>query len=154
MKTRLIVVFAALMISSAGTDGKAQNAVVPANPTEALIWSQEQKIYEGRAHGSIQYYVDHTSPDYLTWPASTDHPIDKDALKKGTKSVAAGHEVIKSELTNFAQDGDTAVIYYINHRTMRPDGTAVDERYANIHVWIKRNGAWVILGGMSRLIPH
>ncbi len=123
------------------------------DPAEALIWSQEQKIYEGRAHGNIQYYIDHASPHYLAWPASLDRPLNNDALKKGGKSVAGAHEVIKGEVTGFARDGDTAVIYYLNHRTVRADGSKVDEWYPNIHVWVERDGKWVVLGGMSRLNP-
>jgi hypothetical protein len=123
------------------------------DPAEALIWSQEQKIYEGRAHGSIQYYVDHADPHYLAWPAGVEHPLNYDTLKKGQKAVAGAHEVIKGEVTGFARDGDTAVIYYLNHRTMRADGTKVDEWYPNIHVWVERDGKWLVLGGMSRLYP-
>ncbi len=131
----------------------AEDASVPSNPVEALIWSQEHKIYDGRAHGTVQYYIDHTSPNYLAWPPVVDRPINNDGLKKGRQVVAGGHEMIKSELTGFTQDGDTAIIYYLNHRTMRADGTPVDEQFANIHVWIKRGDSWVLLGGMSRLLP-
>jgi hypothetical protein len=123
------------------------------DPLENTLWSKELQIYAGRAHGNLQFYLDHTSPKFLAWPPISDRPIGNDGLRKTTSRVAAGHEVIKSEPVGFTQDGDTALIYYINHRTVRPDGTKVDESFGNIHVWIKRNGNWVLLGGMARLLP-
>jgi hypothetical protein len=123
------------------------------DPLEAALWSKELQIYAGRAHGNLQFYLDHTSPKFLAWPPISDRPIGNDGLRKTTSRVAAGHEVIKSEPVGFTQDGDTALIYYINHRTVRPDGTQVDESFGNIHVWIKRDGNWVLLGGMARLLP-
>jgi hypothetical protein len=129
------------------------SAETTSDPLEKQLWSNELQIYAGRAHGNLKYYLDHTSPKFLAWPPISDSPIGNDGLKKTTPRVAAGHEVIHSEPVGFTQDGDTALIYYVNHRTVRPDGTPVDERFANIHVWIKRNGDWVLLGGMARLLP-
>ena len=126
-------------------------AAAPApDPAESVIWAQEHAIYAGRAAGSVRPYVDQTSPQFLAWPAGAGRPVDRDDLSRSASSVAPGHEVIHSELTGFTRDGDTAVIYYVNHRTVRPDGTRVDERYANIHVWIRRGAKWQVLGGMSR----
>lgn len=134
---------AALMIAAA--------APTP-DPAESVIWSGEHAIYAGRAAGSVQPYLDQTSPNFLAWPAGMSRLVDRTGLAGEARSVAGGHEVIHSELTGFARDGDTAVVYYVNHRTVRPDGTHVDERYANIHVWIRRSGKWLVLGGMSRPI--
>jgi hypothetical protein len=55
---------------------------------------------------------------------------------------------------DFTLHGDTAVIYYLNHRTMRPDGAPTDEKFENIHVWVRAGDDWQIVGAMSRLEPQ
>jgi ketosteroid isomerase-like protein len=67
--------------------------------------------------------------------------------------VGQTKEKLTMELMDFTLHGDTAVIYYLNHRTMRPDGTAVDEKFENIHVWVRDGADWKIVGAMSRLAP-
>ncbi len=47
--------------------------------------------------------------------------------------------------------GDTAIIYYVDHRTVKPDGTPVDQVFDDIHVWVWENGDWTVLASMSRL---
>ena len=130
----------------------AESKSAATNALEAFLWQKELKIYDGRAHGNLDFYLANTSPNFLAWPPISDKPIGNQGLKKTVTNVVGGHEVIKSEITGFTQDGDTAVIYYLNHRTMKADGTPADERFANIHVWIHRNADWVLLGGMSRLL--
>jgi len=60
-------------------------------------------------------------------------------------------EVITPEFTDFSLEGNTAILYYTNHRTMLRDGTPVDQYFANIHVFIRDGSDWKLLASMSRL---
>jgi hypothetical protein len=148
--TAVAIMASALFLS---TRSHAGDTLTSPDALKNYLWQKELKIYEGRSHGNLDYYLANTSPHFLAWPPVTDRPIGNEGLKKTVKNVVGGKEVITGEVTGFSQDGDTAVIYYLNHRTRKADGTPVDEKFANIHVWIKRNADWVLLGGLSRQLP-
>ena len=61
-------------------------------------------------------------------------------------------EKIDTSLKGFTLSGATAVIYYSNHRTMKADGTPVDQVFENIHVWTREDGRWKVLGGLARMV--
>jgi ketosteroid isomerase-like protein len=116
------------------------------------IWAKEMAIYAGRAEGSVDYYLKNTSPNYLAWVYGTPKPFGRDALAANGKNMASqNHEKIDTQFSDFSLHGDTAIIYYINHRTVKPDGTPVDQVFDNIHVWVRENGDWKVLASMSRL---
>jgi hypothetical protein len=118
------------------------------------IWAKEQAIYQGRAQGQLNYYVENASPHYVGWPPASAKPLALEGLKGDSRRmVGFNKEKLSMELMDFTLHGDTAVIYYLNHRTMRPDGTAVDEKFENIHVWVRDGADWKIVGAMSRLEP-
>lgn len=133
----------------------ATPATAPATDDPAavqqIIWAKEMAIYQGRAKGDVSYYVNNTSPHFLAWTAGTPAPFRVDKLKAG-KEVMKGKdkEIITTSFRDFSLSGDTAIIYYQNHRTRLPDGTAVDQTYDNIHVWQKTDGDWKVLASMSR----
>jgi hypothetical protein len=117
---------------------------------KADIWAKEMAIYAGRAKGDVGYYYDNTSPDYLAWVYGTPKPFRRDVMSgKGQKMK--DKEKIDTQFSDFSLHGDTAIIYYVNHRTMTPDGTPVDQVFDNIHVWVRDGSDWKVLASMSRL---
>ncbi|HWU01663.1 MAG TPA: hypothetical protein VN222_02890 [Novosphingobium sp.] len=131
---------------SAAQDAKADAAL-------KIIWAKEMSIYAGRGQGKLDFYVNNASPHYMAWVAGTPAPFKLDALRAAAPSLA-GHaqEKISTELKGFTLSGTTAVIYYLNHRTVTSTGQPVNQYYANIHVWVKEGGDWKVIGSMSRLI--
>jgi hypothetical protein len=122
-----------------------------ADRAKAEIWAKEQAIYAGRGGGNFDAYIGSIATGYLAWPPSRPAPIGPEGLTRDGAALAGqAREKIAMTLTDFSLNGDTAVIYYSNHRTVRPDGTAVDETYENIHVWVRERGSWRLFGGMSR----
>ncbi len=118
------------------------------------IWSKEMAIYAGRSKGSVDYYVANASPHFLAWTAGTPAPFRVDKLRAGAAALRGqNHEVITTTFRDFSLSGDTAIIYYQNHRSRLPDGTAADQTYDNIHVWQKDHGDWKVLASMSRPMP-
>ena len=46
--------------------------------------------------------------------------------------------------------GNTAVIFYRAHRTMKPDGTPVDEYWDTTHIYAREDGGWKLLSSINR----
>jgi Domain of unknown function (DUF4440) len=133
--------------------GFAAKAAIGNGTEEAkqAIWAKEMAIYEGRSRGMIDFYLANASPNFLAWTAGTSAPFRIDALRAGQAAMRGrAQEIIKTSFRDFSLSGDTAIIYYQNHRTRLPDGTAVDQIYDNIHVWQKTDGEWKVLASMSR----
>jgi len=148
------VALAALIAFGAVPPALAQSDADRARIRDA-IWAKEQKIYADRANGRLDFYIANTSPHYVGWPPSAPKPLALTGLKEDGKRLAGQtREKLSMELTDFTLSGDTAVIYYLNHRTMKPDGTPVDEKFENIHVWTREGGDWKLIGAMSRLQPR
>lgn len=115
------------------------------------IWEIEKSIYASRAAGDFQPYIDGAS-DYYIAPRPTGGWLPgKDGLKQvGARLRGNSQEKLAMNLKAFTLHGDTAVIYYLNHRTMRPEGEVVDEWYEVIHVWVREGEGWQLLASMPR----
>ncbi len=124
---------------------------------EAEIWSKEFAIFEGRGRGDLSNYVDVISGGYLGWPPSSNAPVDGDVLKSMAESAAAlDGEVTNIEKVGFTLMGDTALAYFLTHRTRLGKGFAegdarnVNQFIENIHVWTFEQNEWRLVGGMAR----
>lgn len=132
----------------------ADNFIVP--PERAAdaeeIWGQELRIYEMRAGGDMGYYLSLANPGYMAWPAPADEPLSYTALSNriGDGQLMEAGELITVAKKGLSFDGDTALAFFETHRTRRAGGAAVDERFENIHVWVKREGDWRLIANMSR----
>jgi ketosteroid isomerase-like protein len=116
------------------------------------IWAKEQAIYAGRAKGDLGPYLSNTAPEFLAWPPYSPAPYGAQTMQgmeSGWKDL--NQEKLTMEFKDFTLRGDTALIYYLNHRTMLPDGKPVDQNWEIIHVWVLDHGDWKCLGGMQRL---
>jgi len=133
-----------------------EDASRDAEPSAAdQVWALEQAIYAKRAAGDTLFYSDISSDHYLGWPASAPEPVSYASIRE----IALGGsfkpgEKIAVVSNGISVDGDTAISYYTTHRTVRPGGLKVDERYENIHVYIRRGDEWRLFGALSRrLLP-
>jgi hypothetical protein len=117
---------------------------------KATLFDMEQRIYASRKLGNMDLYVAHASPNYLGWPPIVAKPERREKVNANQTNLAGSQEQNELTLAGFTLDGDTAIIYDINHRTRRGDGAPVDEYFDNIHVWVKRDGQWLLLGTMPR----
>ncbi|MCU0759214.1 MAG: nuclear transport factor 2 family protein [Steroidobacteraceae bacterium] len=118
------------------------------------IWAKEKKIYEGRAEAGLTYYLANTSDRYVGWPPGQAKPSNLETLRKNSAAVnRKNSEKLELSLTDFTLRDSTAVIYYQTHRTVRPDGTRVDERFDTIHVWVREGDDWKLIGAMARPRP-
>lgn len=131
-------------VGAAAPDGAAATA-------RAAIWAKEMAIYQGRSRGNVDFYVANASRNFLAWTAGASAPFRLDKLRRdGAAMRGKSGEVIETTFRDFSLSGDTAIVFYQNHRTRLADGTPVDQTYDNIHVWQKDGGDWKVLASMSR----
>ncbi len=132
--------------------GSATGADDAAAADAAQVWALEQAIYERRAVGDTIFYSNISSKRYMGWPAPAEKPVPYENIRTfATGGEFQPGEVIDVVSDGITIDGDTAISFYTTHRTVRPGGQPVDERYENIHVYVKRAEGWRLLGAMSRL---
>jgi hypothetical protein len=150
-RTTKLIAICLLGLGGLGAAAAPDDAAGKARET---IWAKERAIYEGRSRGSIDFYVNNVSPNFLAWTAGTPTPFRIDKLR-ASGATMRGHdkEIITINFRDFSLSGDTAIIYYQNHRTRLADGTVVDQTYDNIHVWQFDHGEWKVLASMSRAMP-
>jgi len=119
------------------------------------VWALEQAIYAKRAAGDTLFYSDISSEHYLGWPAPAVEPVSYASIREfALQGSFEPGEKIAVVSNGISVDGDTAISYYTTHRTVRPGGLQVDERYENIHVYVRRDDEWRLVGAMSRrLLP-
>lgn len=141
----MIRLIAATMVSLMTT-----TAAQDVEALKARIWAKEQMIYAGRARGDLGPYIANASPNYAAFSPTAPVAHGTAGLERQQKAMVGSQERLTMELKDFTTEGDTAVIYYITHRTTRPDGTKVDERYENIHVWVRHGDDWRLLATMPR----
>lgn len=143
-----------LLLALAPALAASTTQTAEAEAAQKAIWAKEMAIYEGRSRGMIDFYLANASPRFLAWTAGAPAPFDISRLKANQATMRGrDKEIIKTTFRGFTLSGDTAIIYYQNHRTRLPDGTSVDQTYDNIHVWQKEQGDWKVLASMSRLLP-
>lgn len=120
---------------------------------KAAIWAKELAIYDAWAKTGLDYYIEHSSPQYVGWPPGTSKPSSLEVLKQMQANLVVPNQE-KREITfeDLALQDDTAVLYYTTHRTSLPDGTPVDELLHICHVWV-RDGAedWKLIGALGRV---
>lgn len=158
MLNKLIKAFPAVallgLLAQAGT---AQESSMSDEAITALIWEREMAIFAGRSEGDIAPYLNATSSEYLGWPPGFKEPLPLGDFKAGA-DMAKG---LKGEVTDvkkmgFTLNGNTALTYFLTHRTRlgegmaEPTARAVDQWYENIHVWTFEREDWRLIGGMAR----
>lgn len=132
----------------------AAGAAFAATPTEQAleeIWAIEARIYEGRARGTMQPYVEVASRSMLTFPFNAENPQDYAGFVESARRFTGDKERNRVYLKGFyLTGGNTAVIFYRAHRTVRPDGTAVDEYWDTTHIYAREGPGWKMLSSFNR----
>lgn len=144
----------ALLLSACANNVKSTSSTENTYEADkALIWELEQTIYERRAVGDIQFYLDNSNSNYLGWPFGQEVPISLDGLRDyASKDLFKPGEKIDVTLDGLTVEGDTAVAYFSTHRTRRPGGEAANDKFQNIHVWTRVDDKWTLIGSFSRKI--
>ena len=135
----------------------AQDSAHSASPaqTEAQIWSLEKAYWDYVKANDLQKYRALWHPDFVGWPFVSPAPVRKDHItdwitsntSKGLKLQSYSIEQLAAQMT-----GDIAINYYrikANWTKGETGEVARTDAIRITHTWIKTNGTWQILGGMS-----
>jgi hypothetical protein len=91
------------------------------------------------------------SDEFVGWPNWSGKPVDKktavEVLSKPGKSEADSFKIYPQEITLL---DSIAIIHYLIETIQISEDTKENiTTYRLTHTWIKQNGSWKILGGMS-----
>ncbi|MCU0761007.1 MAG: hypothetical protein MUF07_17655 [Steroidobacteraceae bacterium] len=130
--------------------GSPQDAAAAARALEE-IWALEAKIYAGRARGTMQPYVEAASRDMLSFPFGVANPVDYASFVESARRFSGDQERNRVFLKGFyLTGGNTAVIFYRAHRTVRPDGKQVDEYWDTTHIYARESSGWKLVSSVNR----
>jgi ketosteroid isomerase-like protein len=130
---------------------------VAANPSkdDAQIWSSEKAYWEYVKANDLEKYRSLWHEDFVGWPSVSSNPLGKSHItdwitnqtSKGLKLQSYSIEPLAVRVT-----GDVAIDHYRIKLRWARAGTgegAGPEATRITHTWIRVNGRWQILGGMS-----
>ena len=118
------------------------------------VWQREVLYWKLLNDGDIDGYMALWHPDFEGWPSYAKVPGDKDLIRKST---GAGMKIrnpgtVEYQLTPYSVNfvGDTASTFYrFVYQFTTKKGALVVGGGRIIHTWMKKDGKWVIVSGMS-----
>ena len=122
---------------------------------EAQLWGSEKAYWEYVKANDLEKYRALWHKDFVGWPFVSPEPVRKDHItdwitnntSQGLKLQSYAIEQLAMHLT-----GDIAIDHYRMKSSWARVGTGELVRTDAMritHTWIRVNGAWQILGGMS-----
>lgn len=135
----------------------AQDSANTANlaQTEAQIWNLEKAYWDYVKANDLQKYRALWHDDFLGWPFVSAAPVRKDHITDWiTSNTSKGLKLQSYAIEQLAirVAGDVAIDYYrLTANWTRSDTGEVARTDAMriTHTWIRADGTWQILGGMS-----
>jgi ketosteroid isomerase-like protein len=121
---------------------------------EAQVWSLEKAYWEYVKANDLEKYHALWHEDFLGWPFVSSAPVRKDHItdwiiantSKGIKLQSYSIEQLAIQVT-----GDIAINYYRIKATWTngEGGELRTDALRITHTWMRTNGTWQIIGGMS-----
>jgi ketosteroid isomerase-like protein len=121
---------------------------------EAQVWNLEKAYWEYVKADDLEKYRALWHEDFVGWPLVSSAPVQKDHItdwitsntSKGVKLHSYSIEQLAIHVT-----GDVAIDHYrIKAAWANNEGAEVrTDAFRITHTWIRANGEWQIIGGMS-----
>jgi len=116
------------------------------------VWAGEEAYWQiVKAHDAARWAT-LWSDDFVGWPRTKEHPMRKAQGVSEFKAGAMFGGVVSYELhrESVEMHGDAGITFYrASWRTRSADGTETMHSARLSHTWMKRDGRWQIVGGMS-----
>lgn len=135
-----------------GTSGFAQREPRAGSETEQ-VWAEEQAYWRYVEAHDVTNYLALWSEGFVGWPHSDEHPIGKAAIVAMTAGGSLAHTVFcELHRESVEMHGPAAIAFYrATVRQQTADGSESATTYRMTHTWMKHDGRWQIVGGMSAL---
>jgi ketosteroid isomerase-like protein len=121
---------------------------------ETQIWTLEKAYWEYVKANDLEKYRSLWHEQFLGWPSSSSSPARKNHITDWiTANTSKGVTLQSYELEQVAVQvtGDNAAVHYrikMNWSGPKPTDTK-NETLRIHHTWLRSNGSWQILAGMS-----
>ena len=127
------------------------------SPAEATIWQLEQGYLERLQAEDLTGLEDYWHEQFIGWPSHAAEPVDRASSQA---SIAELLETIR--IVSFRVQPllirvfeDVAVVQYLLHSEMEAaTGEKAPATYRMTHTWLRGDGRWQIIGGMSSRITR
>jgi ketosteroid isomerase-like protein len=119
---------------------------------EKEIWTLEARYMAFFKDGDLDGVASFYHQDFLGWPSHSIAPVNRSEGRVSVEHLLQTLEVTDLEFHPRAIhiEGEIALAHYNVVLTIIADGGAPEEMpFRLTHTWIKENGSWKILGGMS-----
>ena len=122
---------------------------------EDQIWNSEKAYWEYVKDNDLEKYRELWHDDFVGWPSVSPEPVHKDHITDWiTDSTAKGLKLQSYSIEERAVHvtGDVAIDHYRIKANWAKGDTGKVARTDTVritHTWIRTNGRWQILGGMS-----
>jgi len=151
MKETAIPFLVLMLLALPGVDQASENHHAW-SAAEREIWALETEYMthfkEENSDGMAAFY----HQDFLGWPSHSAEPVGSFEGRASVERLLQNLEITDLDLRPRAihHEGGLAVVHYFVVLTLVGDGGAPETAAFRLtHTWIKENGVWKILGGMS-----
>ena len=151
MKLILYLLFPLFLFSHLSAQEKEENERMKLTEEEK-IWSLEKEYISYFKEANHKAILSFYHPQFLGWPDSESHPVDKEGAAKYLKEkypgpIQADFEIKREGIKILA---DIAITHYLlNVSWINNEGIKQTSAGRMTHTWIKDGIKWKILGGMS-----
>lgn len=118
------------------------------------VWAGEESYWQYVKAHDVKNYMALWAKDFAGWPISDQHPIHwadiaSFVTKKGSLTQVASYNLHRESVE---MHGPAVMTYYrATVRRHNADGSESTKIYRMTHTWMKRDGKWQIVGGMSAM---
>jgi hypothetical protein len=119
---------------------------------EQTLWSLENAYFAHIAQGELEALERFYRADFIGWPSHSPEPVDRDAGRQALEELLAEIKVVSIQVRPQAVviRGDVAVTHCFVDVHQQDSETDVSvNSHRVIHTWLREDGTWKILGGMS-----
>ncbi len=123
---------------------------------EEAIWALEEAYFTRLYQANYEAMLALVHERFLGWPQGVAHPLDKEASARFMRQLAPAPTActIRIDREGLSRAGDVALTQYLLHVDNATTGAVSAARATRItHTWVRENGAWRLLGGMSSEQP-
>lgn len=124
------------------------------SPEQQRVWERETTYWKLWKAADVEGFMALWDPHLADWPHATSEPVQRAALRqmveKQFEFIGAGTFDYRLHRLSVTVVGDVAVTFYTVHTTYRAsDGTESEGDSRLTHTWLRTDGTWRIVGGMS-----
>ncbi|MDP2478893.1 MAG: nuclear transport factor 2 family protein [Candidatus Palauibacterales bacterium] len=145
---------AALVVAAPSAIRAQQLSPERLSPRQRQVWERETTYWRLWKAADVEGFMALWDPHLADWPHATSEPVDHAALlamvQKQFEFIRAGDFDYELHPLSVTVVGDVAVTFYTVHTTYRTaDGTESSGDSRLTHTWLRADGTWRIVGGMS-----